>query len=241
MSATPLPPNVERKLVKLTAMHHLHLAAGATMVDDAGWLRPARYTDVDDELATLRSSVGICDVSPLAKSSLQGDDLDAAISAAFPDAGAMAVRHVSRQPLPGASDSVVLARLTADEAMVIGPPGTAPQFAEALERPGDDCAHAVDVSSGMAGAAIAGPSAHLVLASVTDLDLSQAEFPDMRCAEGRFADVYGLLLRLDRGGLPGYELYFGRDFGEYMWDALVESAQHYGGGPVGTEAMERLT
>ena len=23
-----------------------------------------------------------------------------------------------------------------------------------------------------------------------------------------------------------------------MWDALVESAQHYGGGPVGTEAME---
>ncbi|MCH8207220.1 MAG: hypothetical protein IH956_09495 [Chloroflexi bacterium] len=231
---------IERKPAKLTAMHHRHVALGATMVDDAGWQRPARYTDVDEELARLRESVGICDVSPLAKTSLQGDDLDAALSAAFPDAGAVAVGRVSRQPLPGASGSVVLARLSADEAMVIGAPATEPSLAETLDRHDGTCVHAVDVTSGMAGVAIAGPSAHLVLASVTDLDLSQAGFADMSCAEGRFAEVYGLLLRLDRGALPGYELYFARDLGDYMWEALVESAQRYGGGPVGTEAIESV-
>lgn len=227
---------IEHKPAKLTAMYHMHLAQGATMVDDAGWQRPARYTDVDDELARLRESVGICDLSPLAKTSLQGDDLDAA----FPGAGALAVGHVSRRPLPGTSDSVTLARMSANEAMTIGAPTAGPGLAETLDGHDDACVHAVDVTSGMAGVAIVGPSARLVLAGITDLDLSQAAFADMSCAEGRFAEVYGLLLRLDRGGLPGYQLFFGRDFGEYLWDALVESAQHYGGGPVGTEALKRL-
>ena len=57
---------IDRNPEKLTAMHHLHLASGAKMVDDTGWQRPARYAGLDEELEWLRSSVGICDISPVA-------------------------------------------------------------------------------------------------------------------------------------------------------------------------------
>ena len=227
---------IDRNPTKLTAMHHQHLAAGATTVDDTGWRRPARYASVDQELEWLRSSVGVCDISPVAKTSVQGEALETAL----PGLADQAVGNASRQTISETADSVVLARLADDEAMVIGGPGTGPALAEALDRHDDTCVHAVDVTSGMAGVAVVGPAASLVLASATDLDISHTGFPDMSCAQGRFAEVYTLFLRLDRGTLPGYELYFGRDLGEYVWEAIVESAHHYGGGPVGTEAIEKV-
>lgn len=227
---------IDRNPEKLTAMHHLHLASGAKMVDDTGWQRPARYAGLDEELEWLRSSVGICDISPVAKTSVQGD----ALETTHPDLGELAVGHASRKTIAEATDPVVLARLASDEAMVIAGPGTGPAITEALSRHDDTCVHAVDVTSGMTGVSVVGPSASLVLASATDFDISDAGFPNMSCAQGRFSEIYALFLRLDRGSLSGYELYFGRDFGEYIWEALVESAHHHGGGPVGTEAMKRV-
>ena len=49
-----------------------------------------------------------------------------------------------------------------------------------------------------------------------------------------------MLLRLDLGSVCSYEVYFGREFGEYMWDALLEAGDEHGATPVGVEAVERL-
>ena len=46
---------------------------------------------------------------------------------------------------------------------------------------------------------------------------------------------------MDQAGVPSYQLYFGREFGEYIWDVLMDAAQRYGGAPVGFQAMERLS
>ena len=49
-----------------------------------------------------------------------------------------------------------------------------------------------------------------------------------------------MLVRADLGDLPSYQLFFSRDFGEYMWETLLETAEYFGGGPVGLEAMSEL-
>ena len=36
------------------------------------------------------------------------------------------------------------------------------------------------------------------------------------------------------------KLSFGREFGEYMWNVLVESGEEYGVAPFGIEALARL-
>ena len=212
---------------RLTAMHHLHLAAGAVMVEEAGWSRPARYADPEAERARLRESVGVCDVSPLLKVSVQGDGLETAL----PELEGVAAGRLVRR-----TGGAVAARLAADEAVVIAPP--APCGADVSSMLAGDGAdvQAIDITSGMAGAAVMGPAAGRALASLTDLDISNLAFPDMAAAQTRFAEVYGLLLRIDRDGLPAYQIYFSRDFGQYMWEALVETAHHLGGGAVGIEA-----
>ena len=212
---------------RLTAMHHLHLAAGAVMVEEAGWSRPARYTDPEAERARLRESVGVCDVSPLLKVSVQGDGLETALPELE---GVAAGRLVHR------TGGAVAARLAPDEAVVIAPPAQCgADVSSMLAGDGADV-QAIDITSGMAGAAVLGPAAGRALASLTDLDISDLAFPDMAAAQTRFAEVYGLLLRIDRDELPAYQIYFSRDFGQYMWEALVETAHHLGGGAVGIEA-----
>ena len=124
--------------------------------------------------------------------------------------------------------------------MVLTGPGEAPRLATALEDRAGGCAHVLDATSGFAGVSVGGPLGRSLLEGVTELNVSPGEFPDMSCAQGGFAGVYGLLIRRDLGPLLHYELYFGREFGAYLWEALIEAGQDYSVVPFGTEALARL-
>ena len=223
-------------------MHYRHLSLGAVMVERDGWQRPARYTPVERELDQLREAVGLCDISPVGKLSVQGDDLDSALARAFGDARPLVVGAVQRRSVSSGSGQlpVALAYLAQDEAMVLTEPGHAAAVSEALEQRADLCAHVVDVTSGLGGIRITGPSGHLLLAGVTELDASPDALPELSCAQTRVAEVHAVLLRLDLGSVLSYEVYFGREFGEYMWDALLDAGDEHGATPVGIEAMEKL-
>ena len=228
--------------VRLSAMHRQHLELGAVMVESDGWQRPARYIRAEQELQQLQKAVGLCDISPVGKLSLQGDDLDSLLNAAFPDMrpldpGAVSQQGIGSEP---ALQSIVLARLAEDEALVLTDPNRAPSVAETLgERP-HECTHIVDITSALAAVRITGPLGHLLLASVSELDTASEVLPNMSCAQARIAEIHVMLLRLDVGDLPSYELYFGREFGEYMWDALTEAGHEYQAMPFGIEASARL-
>lgn len=230
------------KPVRLTAMHHQHLALGATMVEEDGWQRPARYTSADEELQRLKGSVGLLDISPLAKLSIQGDEAESLLTNVFPGLPSLRVGEVSRQnpATRPESDPVLLARLARDEFLILTGPSHSVSLSEDLDGHPGGCAHVLDLSSGLAGARVSGPSAHLLLAAVTEFDVSPSAFPDMSCAQAKTAEIHCIIFRSDLAGLASYELFFGREFGEYMWEALLEAAEEHGGGPVGLEAMARL-
>ena len=234
--------NTWAKPIALSAMHYRHLALGAVMVERDGWQRPARYVSVERELDQLREAVGLCDISPVGKLSVQGDDLDSALARAFGDARPPDVGAVQRRSVSSgcAQSTVALARLAHDEAMVFTEPGHAAAVSEMLEQAADICAHVVDVTSGLGGVRITGPSAHLLLAGVTELDASPETLPELSCAQTKIAEVHAVLLRLDLGSVRSYEVYFGREFGEYMWDALLEAGDEHRATPVGIDATEEL-
>ena len=229
----------DRQPIALSPLHHQHLALGAEMVLREGWQRPVRYTSVEEELDRVSAGVGICDVSPAGKLAIQGDDVDAVMRAGFPGVGRLGVGQITRIETKG-DGGAVLARLVGDELLAITEPNQAPSFSEALAQSAGRCAHVVDITSALAGVRIAGPLSHRLLAAVTEMDVSPGGFPDLRCAQGKFADVHGTLLRDDLGALPGYALYFGREYGEYMWEALVEAGGRYGLVPFGTDALARI-
>ena len=228
--------------VKRSSLHQKHLALGATLEEREGWQRPARYSSAEQELERLKAAAGFCDISPMGKISLQGEELDHLLTATFRDAGELQIGSLGQMNLGSPSDpwDCVLARLAMDEYLAVTPTGRNAALVEMLEEDPDRCGHVLDLTSSLAGVSIAGPSAGLLLTNLTDLNLSDAAFPDLRCALSKMAGIHGTLLRRDVGGLLCYELYFTREFGEYMWDVLMEAAERYDAVPVGIEAMERL-
>ena len=229
--------------VKLSSMHHKHLALGAALEERDGWQQPALYSSVDQELDQLKVAVGICDVSPVGKLSLQGEELDQLLTPTLLGATELNVGSLRRMEVGSSSDPwhCALARLAMDEYLAVTPAGRNATLVEMLVEDPDRCAHVVDLTSALAGVSIAGPSAVRLLASLTALDLSDTSFPDLHGSQSKIAGIHGTLLRRDVAGLLCYELYFTRDFGEYMWDVLMEAGERYDAVPVGIEAMDRLT
>ena len=136
--------------------------------------------------------------------------------------------------------AALLAQLAEDEIVVFTGLSEREGILAMLSGHAGPTTQAVDLTSALAGAAITGPSAALVLSSVSGLDTSPDNLPDMGCAQGEAAGVHGIFVRADRGGVPGYRLYFGREYGEHVWEALLDAGREYGAAPVGTAALARL-
>ena len=224
-----------------TAMHHIHLDMGAVMVDADGWRLPLNYGDTAREAGWLRETVGICDVSPIGKVRVVGGDAALAVTtlASLPVEEQVGLVVEADSPLEGGG-KLLAACLASDEYLILTPPGRArPAIAWMRSAPAD-CAHAVDVTSGLCGVSLVGPATREVLSRVTEVDISSARLPDLRCVQSRFAEIQALLIRRDVNDIPIYQLYAGREFGEYLWEVLVDAAGEVGGGPVGTEAMSGL-
>jgi len=228
--------------IRRSAMHHKHLLMGALIVERDGWQQPVHFGSVEAEAKTLREALGLCDISPQAKFVIKGDQVEQLVSRAFPSAAIPDVGEISRETPTGGihGASAALCRLAQDEILCVATTGLATRLAEGLKDDSGQCAHSLDISSALAGVSIAGPHASRLLAMLSELNTSDAAFPNLRCAQSKFAEIHGTVLRIDLGNLPNYQLYFGREFGEFLWGALVEAAGVCGGAPVGFEAMDQL-
>ena len=229
--------------IALSAIHHKHLGLGATMVENSGWQRPARYTSVEDEVDRLQQAVGICDISPVGKMLLQSEAAISLLEATITGIDGVAVGQVRRLRRKGDTEyhDVVVAYLAVDEAFVLISPNGASLVAKSLAKDSAYCAHAVDMTSAYAGVMIVGPLARGLLGAVTEVNVSGRTMPDMSCLQAKVAEIHALLLRRDLGGLLCYELYIGREFGEYIWDTLMEAGEEYHIVPFGIEALARLS
>ena len=226
----------------MSAMHHQHVAMGATMEERHGWQLPARFGPVEDELRRLRNGVGLLDISPMIKINIQGESASAFLSATCSGGGLPKLGAVSPMTITadGQSFQVTSARLADDDFLVLTAPDDVGSMFASLDAAAEGSAHVFDLSSTLAAAQITGPLAAHFLGAVTEFNCSPRAFPNGRCAQTQAAEIHATLLRADVGDLPSYQLFFGRDFGEYMWEALVEAAAVHDGAPVGFEAMDRL-
>ena len=214
-------------------MHYQHLHAEAEMVTRGGWLLPSRYSTVDEELACIRLTAGLVDISHFGKLRLQGELVELDLGKTIPGYGGtprgFAVVTSSKK------EGMVVARLASDEYLIVTEAGHSSNVAESITLPG--CAHLVDVTSDLAAVRVIGPNAAYVLDSVDQLDLEPEYFPNLSCTQGKVADIHCTIVRRDIGGILSYDLFFGRYYGDHMWESLVHNGLPHGLAPVGMEAM----
>ncbi|HJR75659.1 MAG TPA: aminomethyl transferase family protein, partial [Nitrospiraceae bacterium] len=63
--------------MKRTALYDAHRAAGAKLVDFAGWEMPVHYSGVVDEYQAVRGQAGLFDVSHMGRIGVTGPDSSA--------------------------------------------------------------------------------------------------------------------------------------------------------------------
>ena len=223
--------------VKKSAFYHQQLTVGAHMVERDGWLLPAYYSGAEQESRLLTENAGVFDVSPTGKLLLQGNGLDDLQRDSIQSGNALAVGEVRQVAQPACGR---LARLTDDECVLLCEPAEIPEWTLLLSEVLDGTGHLVDQTSGMAGIRLTGPRSSDLLCKFSEFDTSPDSFPNLSCAQARFAEIHGTLVRTDIGPLPSYDLFFSREFGEYMWEAISEAGEEFGVGPVGLEAADRL-
>ena len=230
---------------KLTAMHAAHRELGAEFIYRDGWKLPARYSSTDEEVSRAIEVGGVFDISPIGKLSFQGADVLTDLPRALALPESLAVGRAIRYPSPTASEdsreSVTVAALTYDQAMVLTSPGSRDSVAAALQDLLEGYAHMIDMTSGWAGIGALGPQVGDALARIVEIDLDPDVLTDGACAQAKAAEVHSLIVRGDVSAHYACQLYVTRDYGEYVWEALLHAGKGIGVGAIGIEAFERIS
>jgi sarcosine oxidase, subunit alpha len=250
VQSVPLGVLAGRRLepVQRTPMHERHVRSGAVWMDAGAWRRPRAYGDPAEECRAVRERVGIIDVSTLGKLDLQGRDagrlLDKVYTHRFAALPVGRVRYALACDDSGiVLDDGTVARLGPERFFVTTTTSGVGQMESWLRWWTEGtawCAHVANLTSTYAAVNLAGPRARDVLARLTALDLSPAALPYLGAAEGTVAGIPTLLLRIGFVGELGFEMHFPADYGEAMWDALLEAGADFGIRPFGVEAQRIL-
>ena len=233
--------------IKRTALHYRHLALGATMMGDSGWQRPERYGPLDEEVQAVRAGVGLCDISPVGKLDLKGTESVPVLERLFFPSAVPRLGQVQRMVLKNTDRVAVVeglcCRLGSDHVLIITAPGTVAAAEQTLMQymeAANGCMHLTNLTSALAAVQLVGPYSRDLLCKLTALDLSPRQFADLTCAQGSVAKVHAFVVHADIGSELAYEVYCGREFGEYLWDTLRDAGQEFGVVPFGVAAQRLL-
>ena len=234
--------------LKRTPMDSIHRELGAVMVEAGPWQRAHRYGSPEQECLAVRQRVGIIDVSTLGKLDVRGKDagalLDRVYTHRFSNLRVGRIRYGVLCSDDGTIlDDGTVTRLADDHYFVTTTTGNVDLIEEWFKwwSAGQDlCAHVTNVTSNYAAVNVAGPHARQTLTKLTDIDLSPSAFRYMRFAQGEIAGIPGMLLRIGFVGESGWEVHVPAEYGEHLWEAVVDAGSEFGIAPFGLEAQRVL-
>jgi len=97
-----------------------------------------------------------------------------------------------------------------------------------------------DVTSSLAAMVCTGPDARRVLSTVADVDLSDEAFPFFTSQQCFVDNVPVTALRVSYAGELGWELYTPSEYGERLWEVLLDAGEAYDLRPYGDGALDAL-
>jgi aminomethyltransferase len=228
--------------IRKTAFHAYHLAAGAKLIDFAGYEMPVRYTGDVHEHMVVRRAAGLFDVSHMGEFEVRGAGAGAFLDTLVTnDVAALEVGQALYSPVcrPGGTivDDVLVYRFHDRYMVVVNAANRTKDFAWFLEHcPADVSLE--DHSDATALLALQGPKAAAVLQG--HMSAAAFDLGTYRFMEGDLFGVSALLSRTGYTGEDGFELYFDPAHAATVWEGLVAAGAAHGLEPVGLGARDTL-
>jgi glycine cleavage system T protein (aminomethyltransferase) len=228
-----------------TPLHERHVALGARIVPFAGWEMPVQYASIIDEHRTVRSAVGLFDLSHMGEVQISGpESLAFTRYAVVSDPGALEPGQAQYSMLCDADGGIIddlIVYRTDDGYLIVcnaANRGAVLDHLETLRGRGDFDATLEDRSERTALIAPQGPRAVELLATLTDLDLTTLGY--YRSQRATVAGIDCLVARTGYTGEDGFELFCDARRATRLWDALIEAGEPFGLKPCGLGSRDTL-
>jgi aminomethyltransferase len=227
-----------------TPLHDAHVAAGARMVEFAGFDMPVRYTGTLDEHGAVRQRVGIFDVSHMGEVTFEGPRaLEALNRLVTNDLSAcedgQAQYNCICLPDGGIIDDTVIYRRSAEDLLVcVNASNRDKDFSWLSEHGAGEGVRVTDRGDEYAQIALQGPRADAVLSTMTNLRLDQ--LGQFRFADTQVLDRSALVARTGYTGERGFELFLPASDAMRLWEALLHAGEVHGLRPCGLGARDTL-
>ncbi len=231
--------------MKDTALTQTHKAFGAKMVPFAGYNMPVSYEGVNIEHETVRSNVGVFDVSHMGEFLIEGPHALGLIQKVTSnDASKLSVGKAQYSCLPnetgGIVDDLIVYRVK-DETylLVVNASNIEKDWNHISKYNVDFGAEMKDLSENYSLLAIQGPKAAEAMQSLTSVDLSAIKFYNF--VVGDFAGIdHVIISATGYTGSGGFEIYCKNSEVKQIWDKVFESGADFGIKPIGLAARDTL-
>ena len=247
------------KPTRKSPMHKWHENNNAVFVDAGVWLRPRYYKIGDENLfdaskreaENVRKNVGVCDVTTLGKIDVKGPDASEFLNRVYTNAWLKLPIGKARYGVMLREDGIVMddgttTRISEHHYHMTTTTAQAANVLSHLEYylqvvwP-DLNVNVVSTTEQWAGAAIAGPNSRKLLEKLfPNSDVSNEGLPFMGYLEGDLFGIKARIFRISFSGELAFEVNVESNFGNYMWEKIIEIGKKFNIQPYGTEALSTL-
>nr|WP_315400378.1 glycine cleavage system aminomethyltransferase GcvT [uncultured Sphingobacterium sp.] len=230
--------------MKNTALTDTHIALGAKMVPFAGFNMPVQYSGINDEHETVRTGVGVFDVSHMGEFILKGEKaLDLIQMVSSNDASKLYDGKIQYGYLPnetgGIVDDFLTYRIDENTYFLVVNASNIEKDWNWISKYNSFGVDMKNISDETSLFAVQGPKAADALQSLTDIELASMEYYSF--AKGTFAGVENVLVSATGyTGAGGFEIYVANEDAQKVWNAIFEAGAAYGIKPIGLGARDTL-
>ena len=229
--------------LRKTPLTQLHEAAGARLVDFAGFLMPVQYEGILEEAKRVRTKAGTFDLCHMGRCRITG---------ARREEAAQFLVHVNIEKMKFGQirytffcradgttmDDVLVYRDTDEMFFCINAGNRARDIAWMTEVAGRYGCTFEDLSDPLAMIAIQGPRSADTMAPLCSGDLHGLKY--YWFYRGTVCGVPAMISRTGYTGEDGFEIYFAEKEAPAIWKAMLESGKPHGVTPIGLAARDTL-
>jgi aminomethyltransferase len=230
--------------MKNTALTHIHESLGAKMLPFAGYNMPILYEGVNAEHETVRTGVGVFDVSHMGEFLLSGPNALALIQkVSSNDASTLTIGRAQYSCLPNAEggivDDLIVYKMKEEQYLLVVNASNIDKDWDWIMAHNDLGVVMRNLSEEYSLLAIQGPKAVEAMQSLSAMDLSAIAYYHFEV--GDFAGIENVIISATGyTGSGGFEIYCKNSEVEQIWNAVFEAGATYNIKPIGLAARDTL-
>jgi aminomethyltransferase len=232
--ATPL------KKTPLNATHRRH---GAKMVDFGGWDMPVQYSGLLDEHRTVRTAVGLFDVSHMGEIEVRGPEAFQLVNYfATNDASLLKIGQAQYSGLlyehGGFVDDILVHKVADDHYFLcVNASNQDKDYEHIIGHNKFDCT-VENAGPRYAQIAVQGPRGLATLQKLTEVELAPIAYYHFK--DGDVSGTPARIARTGYTGEDGFEIYVAPEQAPRIWDDLLVAGEEFGIKPAGLGARNTL-